>query len=97
MVHVATLLSVFLHALQHSHVDKSVGEQQTEVLSFHCLELGFVLGCSLHFLGSAFPFCLLVLLLHQLVVGGSEVGGAYIVGTADVLASGFQHSDGVAP
>ena len=39
VVHVASLLAVFLHALQYSHIDKSVGKKQTEELALHCLAL----------------------------------------------------------
>ena len=97
MVHVASLLAVFLYALQYSHVDKPVREKQTEELAFHCLELVFTLGGSLHFLGSTLTLSLFVYLLHQSVVFGLEVGGAYIVGIADVLASVTKHTDSVTP
>ena len=91
MVHVASLLAVFLYTLQHTDIDESIGEQQTEELAFHCLELGFVLGCSFHVLGSALTLCLLVYLLHQLVVCCLEVGGANVVCIADVLANLVSH------
>jgi len=45
MVHVASLLAVFLYALQYTDVDKSVREQQTEELAFHCLALGLWTLC----------------------------------------------------
>ena len=70
MVHVASLLSVFLYALQYSHIDKPVGEKQTEELALHSLELVFALGGSLYVLGSTLTLSLLVYLLHQSVVCG---------------------------
>ena len=45
MVHVVSLLAVFLHTLQHTDVDESIGEQQTEELAFHCLALGLWTLC----------------------------------------------------
>ena len=64
MVHVVSLLAVFLYALQYSHIDKPVGEKQTEEPALHSLELVFTLGGSLHFLGFDFTLSLLVNLPH---------------------------------
>ena len=97
MVHCLTFFHIFVHALQYSHLDSSIGKRYAEKLTFEFFEFFLVLSCLLAFSLQFQPFivrstslCVEVVLLVQIV-------GTNVFRAVGVLAEEIELLDIVAP